>query len=201
MILAGLGCTLILAAAGLAMGNFRENRQAEKLSAQAAELLETAIAARLESHEHTGVQTQATAAEESPVPEMATMKIYSREYIGLLSIPSLELELPVISTWSDELLRAAPCLFHGSVYTGDMVIAGHNFPSHFGRLSTLSPGDRLSFTDVNGSVYTYEVTKRETLGETQVEEMCSWKSGLSLFTCTAGGEERFTLRCSLTAEG
>lgn len=194
-----MGCALILAAAGLAGKNITEAQRAEKLSARSAQELEALILAQADIEED--LSARALIPEVSSEPElggsMPTVKIYSREYIGILSLPSLELELPVISQWSDENLKAAPCRFYGSVYSDDLVIAGHNFHAHFGRLKTLSPGDRLSFTDVNGAVYDYEVTAIETLDPSQVEEMCSGVSELTLFTCTADGDDRLTIRCSL----
>lgn len=66
--------------------------------------------------------------------EMAATEIEGEDYIGILEIPSLEIVLPVMAEWSDSNLKIAPCRYHGSAYSGDLVIAGHNYRTHFGAL-------------------------------------------------------------------
>lgn len=53
------------------------------------------------------------------------------EYIGYLSIPSIGLALPVMKQWSYAGLKIAPGRYSGSLYTDDLVIAGHNYNRHF----------------------------------------------------------------------
>ena len=43
-----------------------------------------------------------------PAREMPTTTVNGVEYLGTLEIPSLELELAIISQWSDSLLKLAP---------------------------------------------------------------------------------------------
>ena len=50
--------------------------------------------------------------------EMPVKTINGRDYIGVLSIPSLELELPVISQWDYPALKVAPCRYSGSSVSG-----------------------------------------------------------------------------------
>lgn len=59
------------------------------------------------------------------------------ECIGYLSIPDLDLNLPILSEWDYDRLDVAPCRQFGSVDTNDLVIAGHNYENHFGRLKLL----------------------------------------------------------------
>ena len=46
--------------------------------------------------------------------EMPVQTIGGKDYIGVLTIPSLELELPVISQWDYAALKVAPCRYSGS---------------------------------------------------------------------------------------
>lgn len=133
----------------------------------------------------------------NPNMDMPEQNIDGEDYIGVLEIPSLALELPIISRWNDARLRTAPCRYVGSVYTNDMVIAGHNYDSHFGRLKTLSAGDELSFTDMAGNEFRYCVVEIEILQPTAIEEMQTGDWDLTLFTCTIGGRTRVTVRCEL----
>ncbi|MCD7864374.1 MAG: sortase [Lachnospiraceae bacterium] len=133
--------------------------------------------------------------------EMSALEIDGYDYIGTLTISRYGLELPVMSEWSYAGLKIAPGRYSGSVWTEDLVICGHNYERHFGKLKYLETGDEIIFTDVNGNVFTYQVEEVITLQPTDVEEMLSQESGewdLTLFTCTVGGQTRVTVRCSLT---
>ena len=77
----------------------------------------------------------------NPEMEMPVRNIDGVDYIGVLTIPAIDLQLPVITSWSYELLQLAPCRFFGSAYTDDLIIAGHNYTTtHFSALSSLQPG-------------------------------------------------------------
>ena len=130
-----------------------------------------------------------------PDMEMPTQEINGRHYVGVVSIPVLGLELPVLSEWSSGNAKIAPCRYKGSAYSGDMIIAGHNYRSHFGSLKSLGVGETVLFTDADGNVFTYTVAAMEVLPGTAVEEMEAGEWDLTLFTCTYGGQTRLTLRC------
>lgn len=126
--------------------------------------------------------------------EMDELEIDGEAYIGCLTVPSLELELPIFSHWSYDRLKKAPCRYSGSTYTDDLVLVAHNYKRHFGRLSELSEGDELWFTDVNGNVTLYRVFALEVLPPTAVEEMQHSDAELTLFTCNYSGRARVTVR-------
>lgn len=126
---------------------------------------------------------------------MPEIQVDGISYVGYLSIPALKLELPVISESTEENLEIAPCRFFGTVYQKDFVIGGHRYRRHFRKLSTLGYGERLSFTDVEGKVYIYEVAECEILEPNEAEYLCTGDWDLSLFTCTPGGMTRVVLRC------
>lgn len=128
---------------------------------------------------------------------MPVKEVSGNLYAGVLSIPSIGLQLPVMSNWSYDKLKLSPCLFAGSIYDRNAVIAAHNYRSHFGRLIDLSPGDRILFTDIEGNVFFYKVEVCEILQPTAITEMTSGEFELSLFTCTIGGKTRYTVRCSI----
>lgn len=131
-------------------------------------------------------------------PDMVLRTVEQRRYSGVLSIPALDLSLPVAWDWSFPTLKTSPCRYAGSLSTQDLVIAGHNYPSHFGRLNELEPGDSVQFTDLTGRVLSYTVVELETLEKTAVEEMTSGIWDLTLFTCTVGGSARLAVRCRLS---
>lgn len=133
-------------------------------------------------------------------PEMAMPEetIDGRNYIGVLDIPALELSLPIISEWSYDALQIAPCRYSGSAYLDNLVTAGHNYRSHFVSLPQLQPGDSVTFTDMDGNVFSYEVSSLETLSPYAVSDMTSGDWDLTLFTCTVGGQSRLAIRCDRT---
>ena len=136
----------------------------------------------------------------NPEMEMPVEEIDGQKYIGVLRIPALSLELPVIREWSYPSLQIAPCRYAGSAYLNNMIIAAHNYYSHFGYLRNLSQGDEITFTDMDGNEFRYEVAELETLSPFAIEEMTSGDWDLTLFTCTVGGQSRVTVRCELKEE-
>lgn len=131
----------------------------------------------------------------NPDMEMPVKEINGYDYIGILSVPDLDLELPVIGRWSDSALKKAPCRYSGSVYQNNMVIAAHNYSRHFGRLKRLSLGAEVLFTDMDGNVFRFRVGSMEVLSPKAIEEMTESDWDLTLFTCTVGGRARVALRC------
>jgi sortase A len=128
--------------------------------------------------------------------KMAEVKIDGYNYIGYLSIPALELELPIMSSWSYRQLRIAPCRYSGSLRGEDLVLMAHNYSRHFGKISNLNVGDAVSFTDVDGAVTHYRVVAMDILEPTAVDVMTSGEFDLTLFTCTYGGGSRVTVYCN-----
>ena len=133
----------------------------------------------------------------NPNMKMPVSRYNGQDYIGILEIPALRLEIPVISDWDYPKLRIAPCRYSGSAYKNDMVISAHNYAAHFGGLDKLYEGAAVRFTDIDGNVFNYRVELKETLGPRDIEYMTDSGWDLTLFTCTPGGKYRVTVRCSL----
>lgn len=129
------------------------------------------------------------------MPEYTLKSLGDVACIGILEIPALDLELPVISSWSYSSLRLAPCRYSGSAYKGDLVIAAHNYQSHFGGLRTLPEGSEVFFTDAVGNRFSYYVAITEALTPWSVDDMTSGEWPLTLFTCTLDSQNRVTVRC------
>jgi sortase A len=130
--------------------------------------------------------------------EMKVKEIDGYGYIGYLSIPVLELDLPVMSEWDYGRLKISPCRYYGSTKTDNLVIAAHNYRFHFGYLGHLKPGDAVIFTDMESETHYYTVTSVEQLMPTDVDKVKDTGDDLILYTCTYGGAKRITVRCSYT---
>lgn len=196
-----LGMLLIIAACAWTAFNMYEERRAGDEAASALSLLEQenarvnggGAASDGEGSAPNLSESQGTAFQ--PDTPMPTQVIDGNLYVGTLRIPDLGLELPVMSEWSYDNLEIAPCRYAGSVYADDMVIAAHNYRTHFGDLHELDYGSEVSFTDIRGNVFVFEVATLETLDGGDVDDMLVSEWDLTLFTCNFSGSERVTVRC------
>ena len=203
-----VGAVLILSALLLFLYNGYEERRA----GQEAEILLDVIQSIIE--QETEPMTKPT--EEKPdttetvetvetvetlAPEMPVVEIDGYEYIGYVSIPDLELELPVMAQWDYKRLKIAPCRHFGSSRTDDLVIAAHNYKTHFGSLSSLEIGAEVIFTDMDGIENRYTLMKApETLAPDAVDAVQNSGYDLVLYTCSPGGSTRVVAFCNRVAK-
>lgn len=178
------GFALILGAAGLYTYNSWDENRASAAALNTAEMLLAQI----------GDDRNIPPANSAERP-MKSVEIDGESYIGVLSIPALDLSLPIIKEWSYARLKVSPCRFVGSCHNDNLIIAAHNYKQHFGNISLLQTGDAVTFVDVDGNQFNYEVAEIETLESTQVDDMVANDFDLTLFTCTYGGAARVTVRC------
>lgn len=187
-----LGVLLMIGAGFLLYENHREEAAAGNESAVVLTQLREALAEDAQTGaaaapEHDETQTDAPR-------DMPTLEIDGQAYIGYLELPTLGLTLPVMSDWSYERLRIAPCRYWGSVYDDSLVILAHNYARHFGGIKDLEIGDIVQFIDIDGVIYRYAVAAQETLERGDVAAMTGNDYDLTLFTCTYGGRQRVTVR-------
>ena len=181
VILISLGAVLILAALLLFLYNRSEDRRAGQ---EAESLLEDV--------------RSSMAANAAPEPQEEPAEEITYDYAGVIAIPDLSMELPVIDRWSYDRLKVAPCRQSGAAPDGDLVIAAHNYKSHFGYLDRLQPGASVIFTDMEGTVYRYAVEEVRRLEPEDAEDVSSVFSSeypLVLYTCTPGGKARVAVFC------
>lgn len=198
MILIATGAVLIFSALLL----FAYNRQEAFRAGQASERLIVEIEAMLESEgsEVKKIFPEQTIPEETLAPELPTVRIDERDYVGYLEIEALELKLPVQAQWSYPNLQISPCREAGSSRTDDLIIAAHNYSTHFGRLKTLSSGDAVAFTDMDGIENFYAIAEIITLDPAKSDVVYGSEYPLVLYTCTPGGETRVVAFCRRIAE-
>ena len=207
-----VGAALILSALVLLLHNryadARAGREAETLLAGVEAAISSQAAAEPEKTRPSGQETHLAGEEngteptaaEALDPEMPVAMLEGYGYVGYVEIPALGLKLPVMSDWDYTRLEIAPCRQFGSSRTGDLVIAAHNFESHFGRLKELSLGNTVTFTDMAGIVNTYRAEMIETLSPKDVEAVQNSGYDLVLYTCTRDGQERVAVFCNRTGE-
>ncbi len=181
-----LGTALILSALFLTVYNKTEDQQAGR---EAAQIVEKVIQ-NTENNENEPLEPVQTA--DTQMPEV---EIDGYSYVGYLSIPVIGVELPVMAEWDYTRLKKVPCRQLGSSCADDLVIAAHNYRSHFGRLKELEAGDEVIFTDMDGIVNTYEVDMVQVVSPDQTEMVENSGYALVLYTCTYGGKSRVCVFC------
>lgn len=189
--MAVLGLVMVLTAMGLHLSMEKQDTLAEE-SAQI-------LLQQMELNKTVSVELPDLTVPDEEVPvstDMPEKEYLGYSMIGTLRITTLGIELPIMSSWSYELLEIAPCRYSGSVLSEDMILMGHNYKSHFTPLHDVKIGALVEFEDVNGAVYRYKVTKLETLHRSSVDQLES-EYPLTLFTCTPGGINRIIVRCEM----
>ena len=184
-----LGAVLVIMALALLLYNKWEAKQAENASASVLDQLIDQLKDTSDKDDDYWNSER----------EMTVVTIDGYDYIGYLSIPSIELNLPVMAQWSYPGLKIAPGRFSGTTFAHNLVIAGHNYAKHFSPIKWLETGTEVDFTDMDNHTWHYQVSSIEVLKPTQVEEMTGEKGeedwDLTLFTCTTGGKTRCAVRC------
>lgn len=120
--------------------------------------------------------------------------------IGILELPSLGIKLPIQAAYTQDALKTAPCRYTGE--NGEIsrfVICGHNYRRHFGSLRSMQVGSRVTFTNLNGTVYQYTVSEVTEIASNDFEALKTGDWDLSLFTCNFTGQKRVLVRCRQTA--
>ena len=192
-ILIGVGILMILGAAGLLLHNRQESERVASFSAWVIPMLDQYAEAAAETATAPPLVTDPAA----PPREMTVVELDGSPYLGVLNIPAIDYTTPVLAESTDELLRLGACRFAGTTYAGNLVVCAHNYERLYSRVTQLSPGDLVWFTDMDGLTWSYEVADLETLGPNMVAEMTESGYDFTFFTCTYDGRSRLTLRCVL----
>ena len=182
------------AALAVFLYNRYESQHAQTESAKIVAELSEQIAAESEEQSETFPT-------DNPDRSMPELTVQDARYAGILTIPELDLELPVLASFDYDSLQVTPCLYSGTIYRKNMVIGAHNYDAHFGRISDLRIGSEVRFTDVENNTYNCEVVNLEMLKPNQndvlTEKQHESDWDITLFTCNYSGTERITVRCKM----
>ena len=142
------------------------------------------------------------------IPEVVQPIVHTTEngetyYISsVLNIPSLDINYPVLSETSDELLKISLNKFWGPEANeiGNYVIVGHNYKNKtfFGKLPSIELGAIVELTDMKGITISYEVYDKYLVDPTDVactSQLTDGKRELTLITCNSTGKQRHIIKC------
>lgn len=121
--------------------------------------------------------------------------------IGVIYIPSINVNYPILSTYTDELLKIAPCRFHGPNpnEVGNLCIAGHNYKNSkfFSKVPNLQLGDKIEITDLSGRMLTYTVYDKFIVNPDELEctsQLTNGNKEITLITCTNDNKQRHIIK-------
>ena len=121
--------------------------------------------------------------------------------IGVINIPSINVNYPILSTYSDALLKIAPCKFHGPNpnEVGNLCIAGHNYRNSkfFSKVPKMENGDIIEITDLSGNTVTYAVYDKFIVNPDQLEctsQLTEGRREITLITCTDDNKQRYIIK-------
>lgn len=120
---------------------------------------------------------------------------------AFVRIPRFEIEYPVISETSEELLKISVNKYWGPApnTTGNYCIVGHNYKNKkmFGRLSEIENGDIIELEGVDKRILKYEVYNKYTVEPTDTSctsQLTNGKKEITLITCTNYGTQRLVVK-------
>ena len=121
--------------------------------------------------------------------------------IGVINIPKIEVNYPILSTYSDALLKIAPCKFYGPNpnNVGNLCIAGHNYRNtkFFSKVPTLEYGDIIEITDLGGNTIKYSVYNKYIVNPDELEctsQLTAGRKEVTLITCTNDNQKRHIIK-------
>ena len=185
-----IAAIMLLGAGSLQIYNSYENNRVEKETVEVVSKIEEVYLQQITQRQETNNNQQTETDEQKK-----TVEIEGYNYIGLLSIPSLDnLTLPVINECSAQNLKKSICRYNGTAENGNLVIGGHNYRYSFGKLTKLNVGSIVYFKNMEGKLFKYKCTEVLTLSPQDVYELQTGNWDLTLFTCTYDNRNRLVLR-------
>lgn len=134
------------------------------------------------------------------------MKKVEAEYngykvVGIIKIPSIGIEYPIIDTTSDETMKISVTKFWGNDVNeiGNLTIAGHNYldGTMFSDTKKLNIGDKIEMTDMTGKTLEYEVFDKYIVDPNDVSYVNSVQANtreITLITCSNGRSNRLIVK-------
>ncbi|MGN0634125.1 MAG: sortase [Oscillospiraceae bacterium] len=204
IIFIAVGALLLIAALSLIVYNSAEDkRAAQKAESALVEIKKEIAAAQYSAPEEqptadgTGKPTADIPAEEE---EEKAVELDGEWYIGMITVPKVNVELPVLRDWSYPNLAIAPCRYSGHAASGDLIIAAHNYSSFFADLDKLTVGDEIIYTSLSGQQRSYKVVNTELISGEDGDSLFVGDDywDITLFTCTWSGYSRVAVRAEFS---
>lgn len=129
---------------------------------------------------------------QNTTPKTATYTVDGEQYtvVGVLNIPSLNIEYPILSETSTQLLKVSLNKYWGANpnEVGNMVVVGHNYKNNkfFSNLSKIQLGEIVKITDLAGKTLDYKVYDTYVIDPYDnacTSQLTDGKTEITLITC------------------
>ena len=128
-------------------------------------------------------------------------QIQGHKVVGIIKIPKIELEYPILETTSKETLSLSITKFWGNQINeiGNVTLAGHNNlnGTMFGKTKKLEVGDIIELTDIQNVTLKYKVFKIYVIDPNDISCILPEQEGtreVTLITCTNGNKNRLIVK-------
>lgn len=135
-----------------------------------------------------------------PINEIK-QEIQGNKVVGIIKIPKIELEYPILETTSVETLKLSITKFWGKQINeiGNVTLAGHNNLSGtmFGKTKKLEIGDIIELTDIQNVTLKYEIFDKFVIDPNDISCILPVEEDtreVTLITCTNGNKNRLILK-------
>ena len=152
-----------------------------------------------ENNDSNGASTSVTNKRRTGTYKASNGKTYST--VGSISIPSINVNYPILSETTDALLKVSVCKFWGCDpnEVGNLCIAGHNYRNKkfFSKAINLVVGDTIEITDLNDQTVQYSVFDKYTVDPNDVSctsQLTNGKKIVTLITCTNDSQQRVVIK-------
>ena len=137
---------------------------------------------------------------DNPITEIDE-QIQGHKVVGIIKIPKIELEYPILETTSKETLNLSITKFWGNEINeiGNVTLAGHNNlnGTMFGKTKKLEVGDVIELTDIQNVTLKYNVFKIYVIDPNDISCILPEQEGtreVTLITCTNGNKNRLIVK-------
>lgn len=138
---------------------------------------------------------------ESENDEKTITKYKGYDIVGIIEIPEINIEYPIINQTSDEAMALSITKFWGNNVNdiGNFTMAGHNYfdGTMFSNTNKLNIEDTIKMTDLDGKTIEYKVFDKYIIDPNDVKCVQSVKENtreITLITCINGRNNRLVIK-------
>lgn len=138
---------------------------------------------------------------ESENDEKTITKYKGYDIVGIIEIPKINIEYPIINQTSDETMALSITKFWGNNVNdiGNFTMAGHNYfdGTMFSNTNKLNIEDTIKMTDLDGKTIEYKVFDKYIIDPNDVKCVQSVKENtreITLVTCINGRNNRLVVK-------
>ena len=138
---------------------------------------------------------------ESENDEKTITKYKGYDLVGIIEIPKINIEYPIINQTSDETMALSITKFWGNNVNdiGNFTMAGHNYfdGTMFSNTNKLNIEDTIKMTDLDGKTIEYKVFDKYIIDPNDVKCVQSVKENtreITLITCINGRNNRLVVK-------